>query len=142
MFYAVPTARVVLTAKTSLDVFSLRRDHVWTCSVLGDRICEMKRVTESGQQGIKILDHFSCTMISRGYQGPILPHGQQALPGPQYDVYCKGGYICGCMNFREFAKIDYFAWIYIRVFTILLLHGIIKIIFMTVIHIFADISKT
>ena len=31
----------------------LRREHVWTCSVLGDRNCEMKRVTESGQQGIK-----------------------------------------------------------------------------------------
>ena len=45
--------RVLFTAKTSLDVFSLRREHVWTCSVLGERICEMKRVAESGQQGIK-----------------------------------------------------------------------------------------
>ena len=40
-------------ANTSLDVFSLRREHGWTCSVSGDRICDMKRVTESGQQGIK-----------------------------------------------------------------------------------------
>ena len=33
MFYAVPTARVIFTAKTSLDVFSLRRQQVWTFSV-------------------------------------------------------------------------------------------------------------
>ena len=46
MFYSVPTSRVIFTAKTGL-----RRDHVWTCSVLGDDICEIKRV--SGQQGIK-----------------------------------------------------------------------------------------
>ena len=26
MFYTVPTARVIFTVKTSLDVFSLRRD--------------------------------------------------------------------------------------------------------------------
>ena len=45
------TARVIIMSKTSLDVFSLRRD-VWTHPVLGDRICEMKRVTESGQQEI------------------------------------------------------------------------------------------
>ena len=38
MFYAIPTARVIFTAKTSLDVFSLRQEHVWTFSVLGDRI--------------------------------------------------------------------------------------------------------
>ena len=41
MFYAVPTARVIITAKTSLDVFSLRR-HVWTFSVLDDQIYEMR----------------------------------------------------------------------------------------------------
>ena len=39
-----------MAKKTSLDI---RREHVWTCLVLGDLICEMKRVTESGQQGIK-----------------------------------------------------------------------------------------
>ena len=49
MFYAVPTARVIFMEKTRLDVSSLRREHVWTCSVSGDCICEMKRVTESGQ---------------------------------------------------------------------------------------------
>ena len=49
--------------KTSLDVFSLRHEHIWTYSVLGDRICEMKRVTESGQQGIKTQDHFCCISI-------------------------------------------------------------------------------
>ena len=42
MFYAVPTARVIFMAKTSLDVFSLRREQVWIFSVLGDRICEMR----------------------------------------------------------------------------------------------------
>ena len=36
MFYAVPTARVIFTAKTSVDVFSLRQEHVWTFSVLSD----------------------------------------------------------------------------------------------------------
>ena len=49
----VPTARVILMAKTSLDIFSPRREHVWNCSVLGNCICEMKRMTESGQQRIK-----------------------------------------------------------------------------------------
>ena len=85
--------------KTSLEVLSLRQEHVWTCSVLGDHICEMKWVTESGQQGIKTRDHFCCfptvgepstnqelnhkdhlssagfplsssSMISMGYRGP------------------------------------------------------------------------
>ena len=42
MFYAIPTARVIFTAKASLDVFSLRREQVWTFSVLGDRIYEMR----------------------------------------------------------------------------------------------------
>ena len=36
VFYAVPTARVIFTAKTSMDVFSLSREQVWTFSVLGD----------------------------------------------------------------------------------------------------------
>ena len=53
MFYALPTAKVIFTAKTSLDIFSLSREQLWTGSVLGDHICEMKRVIESGQQGIK-----------------------------------------------------------------------------------------
>ena len=34
-FYAVSTARVIFTAKTSLDVFSLSREQVWTFSSLG-----------------------------------------------------------------------------------------------------------
>ena len=42
MFYAVPTARVIFTTKTSLDVFSLGQEHVGTFSVLGDRIYEMR----------------------------------------------------------------------------------------------------
>ena len=41
-FYAVPTARVIFTAKTSLDVFSLSQEQVWTDSVLADRIYEMR----------------------------------------------------------------------------------------------------
>ena len=42
MFYAVPSARVIFKAKTRLDVFSLRQEEVWTYSVLGDRIYEMR----------------------------------------------------------------------------------------------------
>ena len=40
MFYAV--SRVIFMAKTSFEVFSLRREHVCTFSVLGDRIYEMR----------------------------------------------------------------------------------------------------
>ena len=43
-YYSLPTARVIFTAKTILDVFS-HREHVWTGSVVGDVICEMERVT-------------------------------------------------------------------------------------------------
>ena len=39
--YAVPAARAIFAAKTNLDVFSLRREHVLTCSVLGGLICEI-----------------------------------------------------------------------------------------------------
>ena len=42
MFYAVLTARVNFMEKTSLDVFSLSQEQVWTFSVLGDRIYEMR----------------------------------------------------------------------------------------------------
>ena len=42
VFYAVLTARVIFTAKTSLDVFSPSREQVWTFSVLGGRIYEMR----------------------------------------------------------------------------------------------------
>ena len=42
MFYAVPTARVIFTAKNSLEVFSLSREQVWTFLVLGDQIYEMR----------------------------------------------------------------------------------------------------
>ena len=42
MFYAVPTARVIFKAKRSFDVSSLSREQVWTFSVLGDRIYEMR----------------------------------------------------------------------------------------------------
>ena len=42
VFYAVPTDRVIFTAKTSLDVFSLSSEQVWTFSVSGDRIYEMR----------------------------------------------------------------------------------------------------
>ena len=115
-FNGEPTARLVFTVKTSLDVFSLRWEHLWTCSVLRDCICEMKRVAVSGQQGIKTWDHFCHTLIlgepstnresnpkdhllsagsplsssstiSRGYWGPILPKGQKPLPWPPRDVF-------------------------------------------------------
>ena len=38
--------------ETSLDVFS-QPEKFWTLFKLGYRICVMKRVTESGQHGIK-----------------------------------------------------------------------------------------
>ena len=38
----VPRARVNFTVKKSLDVLSLRREQVWTFSVLGDQIYEMR----------------------------------------------------------------------------------------------------
>ena len=41
-----------VSCHTDRVVFNLRQD-LWTCSVLSDRNCEMKRVTESGQQGAK-----------------------------------------------------------------------------------------
>ena len=40
--YAVLTARVSFTVKTSFDLFSLSREQVWTFSVLGDQIYEMR----------------------------------------------------------------------------------------------------
>ena len=36
------TGRVIFMAKTSLNVFSLRQEQVWTFSILGDRIYEMR----------------------------------------------------------------------------------------------------
>ena len=42
MFYAVLTAGVIFTEKTSFDVFSLSREQFWTFSVLGDRIYEVR----------------------------------------------------------------------------------------------------
>ena len=47
-FYAVQTASVIFTAKTSSDVFSLRQDQVWTFSVFGDRIYEMRCLFVAG----------------------------------------------------------------------------------------------
>ena len=41
MFYAIPTTKVIFTAKTSLDVFSLSQEQLWTFSVVGDRIYDM-----------------------------------------------------------------------------------------------------
>ena len=41
-FYDVPTSRVIFTAKTSLDLFSLGRKQVWTYSIFGDRIYDMR----------------------------------------------------------------------------------------------------
>ena len=42
MFYPIPAARVIFTAKTSLGVFSLRQEQVWTFSILGDPIFKMR----------------------------------------------------------------------------------------------------
>ena len=52
-FYTILTPRVIVMVKTSLDVFSLQPEHFWTCFKLGYRICVMKKVSESGQHGIK-----------------------------------------------------------------------------------------
>ena len=41
-FYAVPTTMVIFTVKTSFDIFSLSQQQVWTFSVLGDQIYEMR----------------------------------------------------------------------------------------------------
>ena len=41
-FSAIPTARVIFKGKTCLDVFSPSLEQVWTFSVLGDRIYEMR----------------------------------------------------------------------------------------------------
>ena len=40
--HAVPTASVIFTAKTSLDVFCLSPEQVWIFHSLGDQIFEMK----------------------------------------------------------------------------------------------------
>ena len=50
MFYAVLTATVLFTAKTSLDVSSLRQAQVWTFSALGDRIKYEVPICSSGTQ--------------------------------------------------------------------------------------------
>ena len=42
VFYAVSTVRVIFTVKTRSDIFSLRQEQVWTFSVLGDWIYEMR----------------------------------------------------------------------------------------------------
>ena len=52
MFYAIPTASFIFMAKISLDAFNLRLEdfgpiQFWVI------MCEMKGVTESGQEGIK-----------------------------------------------------------------------------------------
>ena len=61
MFYAVPTARVIFTAKTSLNVFSLSPDQVWTFSVLGDQIYEMMcpSVAVGLKAHFKVLPHWN-----------------------------------------------------------------------------------
>ena len=49
MFYPVRTAGVTVIVKTSLELFSLRRIQVWTYSVLGDCICQMKRESQDSR---------------------------------------------------------------------------------------------
>ena len=66
------TAMVIFAMKTGLDVFNLKREHVWTCSVLSDCICETKRVTESGRQGILTSDHF----LLQPLLNPVTQDGQ------------------------------------------------------------------
>ena len=61
-FYAVQPARVIFMAKTSLDVFSLSREQVWTFSVLGDLIYEMRCpfVAVGLNARFKVLPHITC----------------------------------------------------------------------------------
>ena len=51
MFCSVPTARVIFLTKTNLDAFSFRREHVWTCSILGDNV--QFSVIISGDQNLR-----------------------------------------------------------------------------------------
>ena len=77
MFYAVPTARAIFTAKTTLDVFSLRRENVWTFSVLGDRIYEMKCLFVAVGLNVLfiVMPHWDNIMIEGGSPCPILGSG-------------------------------------------------------------------
>ena len=86
MFYALATATVIFTMKTSLEVFSLRREDVWTCSVLGDCICEMKTVTESGQQGSKpeIISAVLRPLVNLAPTGNRTPKTTWSVLGPPY----------------------------------------------------------
>ena len=59
MLYAIPTSRVIFIAKINVGVFSLGQDYVWTYSVLGDRIYEVKRVTYLRHQGLKTWRSFT-----------------------------------------------------------------------------------
>ena len=62
MFYAVPTSRVIFTAKTSLDLFTLGLKPVWTYPVLGDDIYEMKVPVSSSGTQCPLYSHFIRTL--------------------------------------------------------------------------------
>ena len=72
MFNTIPTSTVIFTVKTSWDLFSLGLGQVWNYSVWSDCTYEMKKVTESGWQGIKTRRFLFAV------QGPLV---NQALTG-------------------------------------------------------------
>ena len=84
MFYAVPTARVIFTAKTSLEVFSLKKGQVWTFSILGDRINEMR-----------------CLFVAAGPNARfiVLPHWDNMS---HYTVTGLTCYILWCLLHRKY----------------------------------------
>ena len=74
MFYAESTSKVIFTVKTSLDLFSLGLGQV---SVLSDCTYVMKRVTESGRQGIRAGTSFLRYIDPGVCGGDLLP----TMPG-------------------------------------------------------------
>ena len=105
MFYAVPRSWVIFTTKRKLDLFSLGQE-VWTYSVLGDRIYEMKKVPESGWQGIKtgrsFLPYFDPWWTQHQPRiKPIKPLGQCWPPPPYHRLLRSAGATEGLLFLRD-----------------------------------------
>ena len=83
MFYAVPTAKVIFTAKTSLEVISLRRDYVWTCLVLGDLLDkDGDRVRTAGNSKLKIIVAVLRPLVNPAPSGNQPPKTTCSVLGP------------------------------------------------------------
>ena len=83
-----------------LILMSVRLEHVWTCSVVGDCICEMKRVTESGQQGITTLDHLNVLrpLVNPAPTGNRTPKSTCLVLGPPINFQKSS---CGRVDFNH-----------------------------------------